>query len=171
MNRQTPPHRFLIDPGWLFLAAGVATLAATVLIPATEDLRRARWHRDRALLVEKHRDERLARYEEFLAAVQSQDPTLILSLAERQLNQIPADRGALVTSNARLTDDVSVFPSLEPPPLTLPEFTPTESLLAKWTTADSTRVWMLLGGAVCVLVGLFPASRGWAARGHANTPL
>ncbi len=168
---QIRPSRIL-DPGWLFLAAGLAALAATVLIPATEDLRRARWQRDRALLFEQHRAERIARYEEFLAAVESREPSLVLALAERQLNRIPEDRGAVVTGDRELTADVSVFPSLEPPPITLPEFRPSESTLGRWTTDNRSRVWLLLAGSVSVLIGLFPASHGWGAfsRKHPYLP-
>ena len=42
----------MIDPGWLFILAGMGVLAAVVLIPASENLQRARWQRDRALAVE-----------------------------------------------------------------------------------------------------------------------
>lgn len=156
----TTEPRPLIDPGWLFLTAGVGILGATVLIPAAEDLDRARWQRDRALAVESHRIERLTRYEEYLAAVETGEPSLILSLAEKQLHQIPADRAAIPGAAGRSNEGVSVFPSLEPPPLKLAEYRPANSLLARWTRGGQPRLWLLIGGAVCVLIGLLPASRG-----------
>jgi len=157
------------DPGWLFLAAGLAVLVASVLVPAAEDLRRAQWQRDRALAVEAHRQSRLARYEEYLAALETQDPALVESLAESQLRQIPQDRNAVPGAPSRGTPNLSVFPGLEPPELHLAEYHPTRSLLASWTTDPGKRVWLLVGGGICVLLGLLPASRGWG-RVEATTP-
>lgn len=150
----------VIDPGWLFLAAGVALLGATVLIPAAEDLSVARWQRDRALAVEAHRQMRLTRYAEYLAAVESGEPSLVLALAEKQLNQIPADRAAIPGGFGRDEDGLSVFPGLEPPPLKLPQYNARESVLSRWTGETRSRLLMMVGGAVCVLIGLMPASRG-----------
>lgn len=164
----------IIDPGWLFIAAGMGVLAAVVLIPAKESLDKARWQRDRAIAVEKHRQERITRYEEYLAALDEQSPSLVLSLAESQLNQIPADRGVIPGAGGRLlgsaSQDLSVFPSLEPPALELPEYRPVESTLSKLVTNPKTRGWMILGGSVCVLMGLLPASRGWRRRPHDHLP-
>lgn len=166
--------RPLIDPGWLFIAAGMGILAAVVLIPAKESLDKARWQRDRALAVEKHRQERITRYEEYLAALDEQNPSLVLSLAESQLNQIPADRNVVPGAGGHLlgsrSQDLSVFPSLEPPPLELPEYHPVDSTLSRLVTSPKTRGWMILGGAVSVLVGLLPASRGWGGRLQAEIP-
>jgi hypothetical protein len=158
----------LIDPGWLFLLAGMGILAATVLIPAAEDLSAARFQRDRALLIEAHRIERLGRYEEYLSAIDNKDPSLILSLAESQLNQIPEGRAPIAGARGALgaNSDVSVFPSLEPPPLALPTRRKTESTLERLTTNDHARLWLIAAGAACVLIGLFPASNGWGHPGR-----
>jgi hypothetical protein len=154
----------------------MGVLAAVVLIPATESLQKARWQRDRAIAVERHRQERITRYEEYLAALDEQNPSLVLSLAESQLNEIPADRTVMHSATGgplgSRSQDLSVFPGLEPPPIQLPEFHPVESTLSHLVTSPKTRGWMILGGAVCVLVGLLPASRGWSRRHPAGgTPL
>lgn len=158
----------LIDPGWLFLLAGMGILAATVLIPAGEDLAAARFQRDRALVIEAHRMDRLARYEEYLAALDSHQPSLVLSLAASQLNQIPEGRAPIAGAKGALgaNSDVSVFPSLEPPPLTLPTRHKTESTLERLATNDHTRLWLIAAGAASVLIGLFPASNGWGHPGR-----
>lgn len=151
----------------------MSVLAAVVLIPAEENLQQARWQRDRAIAVERHRQERITRYEEYLAALDDQNPSLVLSLAESQLNEIPADRSvvhsALGNPLGARSQDLSVFPGLEPPPVQLPEFHPTPSTLSRLVTDHKTRGWMILGGAVCVLVGLLPASRGWVQRGPVSS--
>jgi hypothetical protein len=161
---------FLVDPGWLFLIAGVALLAATVLIPAADDLAATKFQRERALAIEAHRIQRLDRYEEYLAALDNKDPSLVLSLAASQLNEIPEDRAPIPGQRGALgaMADASVFPSLEPPPLRLPELVKSESILDRWTNNDRTRLWLIVAGAACVLVGLLPSSGGWGhhARKH-----
>jgi hypothetical protein len=158
----------LVDPGWLFLLAGLGLLAATVLIPASDDLAAARWQRDRALAVEAHRIQRLERYEEYLSALDNREPSLVLSLAASQLNQIPQGRAPITGARGALgaTGDASVFPGLEPPPLTLPGRRKVDSTLQRLTTNDHWRLWLIAAGAACVLIGLLPASNGWGHPGR-----
>jgi hypothetical protein len=153
------PSRPLIDPGWLFLAAGLAILACVVIIPAQIDVAEAMAQRDRVHAAELHREQRIARYTEFMGAIEAQEPTVIRALAESQLNQIPADRGALIPGGQVASTDASIFPALEPDPLVLPEPTRTISRLERWCTDHGTRRWLILGGALCVLLGLLPAAR------------
>jgi len=149
----------LLDPGWLFLLAGVAVLGATLLIPAGQDLDDARWLRDRALAIEAHRQQRLDRYQEYIEAIDRREPALITSLATSQLNKIPVDRGVIPgLTNARNVN-ASVFPALEPDPLNLPERHLVESRLSKLASGERTRLWLIAGGAGCMLIGLMPASR------------
>ncbi|MDX2131371.1 MAG: hypothetical protein SFY69_04895 [Planctomycetota bacterium] len=158
---ETPVRERRVDPGWLFLVAGLGLLGATVLIPAAEDLGRARVQRDRALAAEQHRLDRLARYEKFLAELENGEPSLVVALAERQLNQIPEGREPIPgMSGTRADQDLSMFRGLEPPPLQLPEYRPSESYLSRWTASPRGRMLLVLAGGVCVLVGLMPPSRG-----------
>lgn len=146
----------LFDPGWLFLIAGLAILAATVLIPAKDDLEEARWLRDRALAVEQHRQDRLGRYSDYLKSLDDADQSLIQSLAASQLNQIPDDRVPLPGATETGLSSASVFPALEPDPLLLEDRAKVGSMLERWTTDDRTRIWLIAGGAFCVLIGLLP---------------
>lgn len=176
---QAPPAAIL-DPGWLFVIAGVALIGASLLIPAADDLAEARHLRDRALAIEQHRLERLTRHEEFLEGLQAKDQTLALSLAASQLNQIPSDRSPLPTPDApafsvkdnRLhtqanvtpeeslgLTDASVFPALEPPPAQLPQRRRGNSLLEQLVLSPKTGIWIGLTGAVSVLIGLLPRTR------------
>lgn len=155
----------LVDPGWLFIIAGLTLLLASVLIPAAEQVREAHWQRDRALLVEKHRLDRIDRYNEFATALETGEKSLVMALAASQLNQIPADRTPIGvgTSKGGYTDikagSASVFPNLEPDPIDLPEYEHFQSTLSKMVTDAKTRPWILVVGAVLILVGLLPASR------------
>jgi hypothetical protein len=151
--------RPLFDPGWLFLLAGFGLLGSLVLIPAMEDVEVARFKRDQVLAIEAHRDSRMARYDEFINAVDNRQPSVLLSLAQTQLNQIPADRGALPFRGNEGRADASVFPSLEPEPLVLPAREKTVSRLEHLVTDEHTRPFMIIGGAVCILLGLLPTSR------------
>ncbi len=148
-----------LDPGWLFLIAGLALAASAVLIPAKAELDHARWMRDRAGRIEQHRVERLKRYSEFLDGLEQGDQQLVLSLAASQLNKIPADRVAIPEFGDRQPLSASVFPALEPDPVELPEEPRFDSLLYRWATGETSRLWLLGGGALCMLVGLLPAGR------------
>lgn len=148
------------DPGWLFLFAGIGLLGATILIPAVDQLHHARWLRDRARVIEEHRLERIARHEEFLDALKQQDSTLGLALAASQLNQIPADRTPLAGDQLEQpAGGASVFPALEPDPINLPRETGVDSTLHRLVTGEHSRSWMIVIGAVLILVGLLPPGR------------
>ncbi|MBC7834753.1 MAG: hypothetical protein H7Y88_06590 [Phycisphaerales bacterium] len=161
------------DPGWLFLFAGLAVLASVMLIPAGDDLESARWQRDRALAIERHRLERLERYATYLDAVERGDEAVIRSLAAMQLNKAPAGwipvamddsaRGAVGLGGVIATDPArataSVFPALEPEPLKIEERVKVRTTLSDLVTGEESRWLMLIGGAVCVLVGVLPTAR------------
>jgi hypothetical protein len=157
----------VIDPGWLFIIAGMGLIGSSLLIPAVDSLAEARHLRDRALAIEQHRFDRIIRHEEFLEGLHVKDPTLALSLAASQLNQIPADRNpmAITASESKSTDeplglsDASVFPALEPPPIELPVRKRGDSLLEQLVLSPKTGLWVGLTGAVCVLIGLLPRAR------------
>ena len=155
----------MADPGWLFLVAGLAVLASVMLIPAQDDLESARWQRDRALAIERHRLERLERYAAYLDAVDRGDEAVLRSLAAMQLNKAPAgwipvsldEAGGLVSDPARAT--ASVFPALEPEPLKIEERVKVRTTLSDLVTGKDSRWLMLIGGAVCVLIGVLPTAR------------
>jgi len=148
---------FRLDPGWLFLGAGLVLLSATVLIPAVDDLAEARWHRDRAIAVERWRTQRLANHADFLDAVERADEPLVLSLVATQLNLAPADRGVMIdASTSGRPTSASVFPALEPKFEPAPRPHRPDSVLQRLAGGDQTRLWLFIGGAMLVLVGLLP---------------
>jgi hypothetical protein len=177
-----------LDPGWLFVLAGLVLIAATALIPAQRELAVAHWHRDRALAVEAHHRQRVTNYQAYFHALERNDDTVVLSLAATQLNRSPETRVPLSepVDITRVTG--SVFPQLEPPPLVEPAppahyaraqalsdaranelrtgqpvapellMDPRESTLERWATDDRLRLWLFAGGVLCLLIGLLPAS-------------
>lgn len=163
-----PGHRAPItylDPGWLYMLGGIALLAATILIPAMDELAEVRLQRDRALAIETHKSLRLKSYEDYLAALTREEPSLVMALAASQLNQIPAGRTLIVDfpeTRTLGTSSASVFGALEPAPPKLPERQKINSILQRWTGSDTIRPWLLAAGAICVFIGLLP--RGPAIR-------
>jgi hypothetical protein len=154
-----PPPIAFLDPGWLYLLAGLALLAATVLIPAMDDLEDVRIERDRMMAIERHRGERITRYRDYLDALQRQEPSLVMALAASQLNLIPQGRTiALQTPDLLAAPQRAglIFASLEPPGLRLPERRSTGSLLERLSGSDFIRPWLIAGGALCLLLGLLP---------------
>ncbi len=160
-----------MDPGWLFVIAGMALIGCSVLIPAADDLAEARYLRDRAMAIEQQRVDRLTRYEEFIEGIHAQDPTLALSLAASQLNQIPADRSPLPEAETAGraapgkadelagAGDASVYPALEPPPVELSARMKGGSLLERLVLSPKTGLWVGMMGAISVMIGLLPRAR------------
>jgi hypothetical protein len=150
------PHALPLDPGWLFLIAGLALIGATVLVGAHENLDEVRWQRDRALALEDHRIERLKRYHAYMDALEREDPDLVLALTASELNEIPAGR---IVLDAPRPPSRTLFASLEPDPLVLPDRRVNHSVLARWSASARTRPWLLATGALCLLVALLPPVR------------
>ncbi len=151
-----------LDSGWLFVLAGVGLLAATVILPAMDELAEVRIQRDRALAIEHHKSLRLKSYQEYLGAVEREEPALVMALAASQLNQIPQGRTLIVDlpeTRTLGTADASVFGALEPAAAKLPERQEVDSILERWTSSDTFRPWLIVGGAVCVFIGLLPRAK------------
>ncbi len=148
-----------IDAGWLFLIAGTAALSATVLVPAHDDLAEARWHRDRMAAQNEHRAARLRSYAAYLEAVQRGDEAVALDLAARQLNLAPAGVTPVHVMGDPDPFDATVFPALEPEREAAAELSLAGTALRRVTTDPSARLWVIAGGALCVLIGLLPAAR------------
>lgn len=149
----------ILDPGWLFLAAGVIIMGATIVIPAQDNLAEARWQRERALTQERRRQERIENYERYLKALDAGDEQLALSLAATELNLIPEDREPLPGMPRGQADSATIFSALEPPPIHWNERPVPDSILYRWTTDDRRRLWLIAGGALACLLGLLPPAR------------
>jgi hypothetical protein len=153
----TPPL-FRVDPGWLFLAAGLALLAATVLIPANDDLQKAELVLAKAKAERANAAERLANYSEFLDALNRGDEDLVLQLAATHLNLTPAGRQPVLGVGAQSEPDgpIDTFAALEPAPPGEFVRIPPDSMLHRWSTGERSRLWLLAGGSLLTLVGLLP---------------
>lgn len=147
-----------LDAGWLFLLPGLAMLAATVLIPAYDDLMEARWVKARTAAIEQNRLDRLKHYGMYLDALEREDPSVVMSLAASQLNMIPESFEPLAPSSDPANLSASVYALLEPEPADVTAAQPArdKSRLEGWATNERNRVWLIVGGGFCVLIGLLP---------------
>lgn len=157
--RERSAPLFIFDPGWLFVLAGAVIIAATVLIPAIDDLRDARHQRDVMLNEERFRASRLENYSAFLDALQQREPTLVLALATTQINQAPEHLKPIITETDGKQLSASVFAELEPQFKPLPTPGKPDSLLQRWANDDRVRPWMLIFGGICILIGILPPAR------------
>ncbi|MFG0258027.1 MAG: hypothetical protein ACF8GE_09015 [Phycisphaerales bacterium JB043] len=154
-----------LDAGWLYLLGGLGLLVATVLIPASDDLARARLQHDRAEALEARASERLRLHSDYLDALARGDETVLMSLAQQQLNAVPEGVRVVYLDDrdVEASFEASVVRDLEPSPTVLAELDLPQTVLRRWTTDNSARMWLILGGGVCVLFGLLPPARSRAA--------
>lgn len=158
---------FRLDPGWLFVTAGLVLCAAGILIPAqqsVEDL-----HAQLARLEQQHtlNRDRLQAHQTFLERLRHRDPSLMRRLAAAQLNLVRAGTTPVLiasTRQATVTDWIvhSVEVARAPAPR-LSEGRPRRSWLSS-LTAGSGRLWVIGAGVLVVFVGLLidgrPAGEG-----------
>jgi hypothetical protein len=147
-----------LDASWLFLIAGTALIAATLLIAAADDLAEANHQRRRALAAEAAHQERLERHAAFLDAVDRGEESVVRTLAATQLRMTASGREPLALAGPTRVD-ASVFPGLEPPPMAAPSVRlRPDSLLGRLATGERSRLWLLAAGASMVFIGLLPRS-------------
>ena len=148
----------ILDPAWLFLLAGVTLVIAAALIPAFDDLKDAQHHRDRAVAMERYRLERLATHTAFLGALETEDQTLLRSLAATQLNRVPMNDEVLLLPIRTGDAGQDVFTDLDPEYAAPPAPQPVGSTLERWTLDPSSRLWLLALGVFCILLGVLPSA-------------
>ena len=151
-----PTLRPVLVTRWLFLAAGLVAIAATVLVSAHHDLERARHQRDLAFAAEREQLARLDRHEAFLDAVRTQDPTAMHAVT---LTQFDANAGLAPPSPDPLAPrDATFWAHLEPDPVARPAPPEPRSFLARLATDDRRRLWVIAAASVLVLIGLLPTA-------------
>ncbi len=151
--------RGLIDPGMLFVLAGGAMIAACVLIPALDELEEAEHERDVARAVAAWQAERAAWSSRVLDGLADPDETVVRSLAARELNLAPAGSEAVVTPVGGMSGWSASVAGMEPGFSMPVRVDGEESLLGRMVRGERSRLWLMAGGALCVLVGLVGVGR------------
>lgn len=151
---------------WMFMLSGMVLLGSAMLIPAGRALREAEHQRDRMVALRDHEQELVERHERYLEALTRGDRDLIVALVERHMNLVPAGRTLLMDRGPEASTPVELFPGLEAGPVAWPDPPPpAASRLSRLVMSDRGRTVVLVFGAVCVLAGLLPPSRGRSVRG------
>jgi len=149
-NSQVSPLGRL-SPGWPFLLAGLAVVAAVMLVPAWRDVQDVRLERDALQAVVQYEARRVAATERMLASLESGDPTLLRRLVGWQLNLVP-------NGDVAIARDVHaggilgwIDGTVEPVMASAPS--PIVSRLESIVSGPA-RLWMLAAGVLLVFVGL-----------------
>jgi hypothetical protein len=92
---------FRLDPGWLFIAAGLSVCAAVMILPVQSDLHGLRMQLEQLRNEETRAYARLKAHSDFMDQVDRADPALIRRLAATQLNMVPeGDTPVLLAASA-----------------------------------------------------------------------
>jgi hypothetical protein len=139
----------LLDPGWLFVAAGLALCASAILVPARQELASLRGQVAQLAALERHAEARLAARREFIRQLDERDPALLRRLAAAQLNLMPAGATPVLAASSRRADVETWIDETVPPPPDLDSDKPSPSLLCRITSGRG-RPWVL--GAACLSI-------------------
>jgi hypothetical protein len=156
---------FRVDPGWLFIAAGLALCAAVVIVPAQQDLFTLRRQLDELHAQERLGNERLRIHVDVLTELEQPNAGLTRRLAAAQLNLVPAtDRPVFLTSQEGMgvTDWIDAGVQVDHPPARQWPDTALSRL-----AGGPHRLWLLGAGMVCAFIGLL---LGPGARVIGNLP-
>lgn len=150
MERSRPLFR--VDPGWLFVLAGLALVLAAAVIPSERQLHELRVQLEELQHAERSNFAILGAYEGFLGDLDDRDPALLKRLAASQLNLIPQGETPLLmasTVNASVPEWIEATVEVEP----FRASPPPDTLLAQWTDGRK-RLWSIGAGGFLVFMGL-----------------
>jgi len=141
-----------LDPGWLFVLAGLALVLTAAVIPSGRERRALEAQATELKRQEAANFAVLGAYAQFVQELEDRDPALLRRLAAAQLNMIPKGETPVLmasTVNASVPEWVEStveIPTSESEPIP-------DTLLARWTEG-SRRLWAIGAGAFMVFVGL-----------------
>jgi hypothetical protein len=152
---QSGPVSIIFDPGWLFMLAGLALVAAAVLVPASYDLWVLRAQQQQLAAQEAENYKRLDAYSQFASSLQAADPQLVRRMAASQLNRMPkGETPLLLSTTANQTPLDWVDASVQPVVANVAPFP--DSLLSRLTLGRKA-LWVAGAGVMCVFLGILLA--------------
>ncbi len=151
VQRITQPL-FRIDPGWLFLVAGLLLIGASVLVPQEARLHDLRQQLGILERLEDFGERRAQAYAKFIDQVEAGDPSVIRRLAAAQLRIVDDGFERLAEADsARAPVSEWIDASVPIPPVEA--MAPTDTLLHRWTKGRH-QFWLGGLGAFSAFVGL-----------------
>jgi hypothetical protein len=139
------------------LCAGVALIAACVLIPAADENRRLVYERERLKQDLEQIQHQVAVNDQFLAKV-ADDPNLAERLAQRQMKVVREGTRVLELRGSRTSrDNASSSPFLlvtVPPPAPMPPYQPLGGSLAHYCLNPKTQLYLIGAGLLLMACGL-----------------
>ena len=141
--------------GWTLpmLCAGIAMIAACVLMPLAEENHQLVYQRDRLKLDLAQVNKQVAVNDNFLGRIKV-DPTLAERLAQRQMKTIRKGE-AVLDIGSHDKQEMSPFMLVTvPPPAPMAEYRPVGGAIAAVTRNARTRLFILGGGLFLIMLGL-----------------
>ncbi len=141
------------------LCAGLALIAACLLIPQANENRRLSYERQRLQLDLKHLQDQVAVNDEFLKRVVD-DPALAERLAQRQMKVVREGTAVLEIKNSDKANEMSPFllVAVAPPPALVP-YKPLGGVFSAWCREPKSRIYVLATGLMLCAAGLIMGSR------------
>ncbi|MEE8238118.1 MAG: hypothetical protein V3S67_07375, partial [Gammaproteobacteria bacterium] len=152
-----PALSLRVDPGWLFITAGLTLCVAGVLIPAQRSLHSLRGQLTRIEHLHTQGQDGIEAHEQFLDRLRHRDPSVIRRLAAAQLNLMPAGDTPVLVANSRQAT-VMEWIGRSVAPATVTAAPPASSWLTR-LTGDTRRLWVIGFGVLLVFVGLLVDGR------------
>lgn len=145
---------FSLDGGWLYLFAGLALLAAAVVIPPHDALTVERARRDAYRIHEAAMSYRLEAYSDFLMALDTEDPDLVRRIALTNFRRLPASATPVAMFPDGLNPSVDrwIDATLPPAPPPAPPAL-RDSWLRRMATGPN-RLWFIAGAFLLMATGL-----------------
>jgi hypothetical protein len=136
------------------MCAGIAVIAACLIIPAADENRRLVYEREKLKIDLEHIEKQVAINEEFLRRV-ADDPTLLERLAQRQMKMVREGTNILELKTGATPQQMSPFPLVTiPPPDPLPPYQATGGRFANFCRHPRSRLILLGSGLLLIASGL-----------------
>ena len=140
------------------LCAGIAVLAACLLIPAADDNRRLVWERERLKADLEHTRRQIDVNDQFLRSV-ADDPTLLERLAQRQMKMVREGTAVLNLKGTAPHADMSPYLLLHiPPPEPMPPYRALGGSFANLCRHPRSRLFLMGGALLLMACGLILGS-------------
>ena len=143
---------FQVDPGWLFILAGLAVCAAGVILPAQNDLRSLQHQLMQLRAEEVHAYARLKAHSDFMDQVDRAEPALVGRLVAAQLHMLPASDTPVLLAKAEASPVTAWIDNTVKTDIRPTQATPISTLSS--LANGPYRLWMFGGGIMSVFVGL-----------------